>query len=136
MVHLIDARSLKDDNLALDRASQWLKGETRLAVLFLALKPIPRQGRERLHKQRIKNVIWRLRGQCSPSFLGLNLITLLRSDTDEGEVLLTDVTEGLKEIFKAHQIRYMEYFQRTAESKGKNLWARCASSSRRILRSR
>ena len=48
----------------------------------------------------------------------MNLITLLRSDTEEGQVLLTDVTEGLREIFKAHQMRYMEYFQRTAERKG------------------
>ena len=75
-------------------------------------------------------MIRRLRDHCSPSFLGLNLITLLRSDTEEGEVLLTDVTEGVREIFKAHQIRYMEYFQRTAERKGKHLWARCASSNR------
>ena len=42
-------------------------------------------------------------GPCSPSFLGLNLMTLLRGHTEEGDVVLTDSTEELSPIFKVYQ---------------------------------
>ena len=45
-IHLVDARTLTDAR-AFDRAIQILDGGSNLAVLFLALKPIPKRRRER-----------------------------------------------------------------------------------------
>ena len=128
-IHLIDARTLSDAR-AFDRAIQILDAEPNLAVLFLALKSIPKRRREQLQEQRVRAATRRLSDRCSPSLLGLNLMTLLRVHTEDGEVVVTDATEGFSPLFSVHQKRFMEYFQRTAEHRG-----RIAMGSVRIIQS-
>ena len=107
-VRLIDARGLKDKR-AVEMALEWFVADAGLTVVFLAMTPIAKQG-PTAQRLRIKRTMGLLQGQCSVTFLDLDLITLTKEHIGEEEWILTDAgnVKAFAEMLAKFQERYLK----------------------------